>query len=114
MTDRELVDQLADALIRKALASGWLRVMLQDIVLRTMIAQKHCEMGTARAFLESCNDHGIKVKLDRQTGKLCHRQAAATGFTRHGERLPRRSEVVFGAAWRTDGGDFPRPGKEGA
>jgi len=69
MTDRELIDQLADALIRKALSSGWMRTMLQEIVLRTMIAQKHCDkLGEARAFLELCNDRAIRVRL--KAGKL--------------------------------------------
>jgi hypothetical protein len=69
MTDRDLIDQLADALIRKAISSGWLRTMLQEIVLKTMIAQKHCDrMGEARAFLECCLDRGIRVRL--KAGKL--------------------------------------------
>jgi hypothetical protein len=71
MTDRDLIDQLADALIRKAISSGWLRTMLQEIVLRTMIAHKYCDkMGEARAFLECCLDRSIRVRLNRQTGKL--------------------------------------------
>ena len=71
MSDKELIDQLADALIRKAIASGWMRTMLNEIVLRVIISQKHNDrLGEARAFLELCNDKGIHVRLNRTTGKL--------------------------------------------
>jgi len=79
MTDAELIDKLAEKIIDKALSRGWLRHMLQDIVLRTVIAQRHQErMGDARAFLECCADRGIRVLWNPKKQKLVRQGNALT------------------------------------
>ena len=74
MTDAELIDKLAEAIIRKTIERGWVRHLIQDIVLRTVIAQRQQErMGDARAFLECCNDRGIRVLWNKEKRKLVRR-----------------------------------------